>query len=197
MFMKECVIKDENAAHIRLWAVAAWRKPWMEAQPLFLLYPMSVDAAVVEAVARRLGLPQLVELPLEIVGMIRGYSNRSLFWRYVSAVSMAIFISKTKDEPPELQKVLLREVLAWERGGTITMGSPESLPPIIKITIDFDGISSISRHSHHPEYSGASSIQNAYIVAPEDDETFRGVEVHIIVCLGDLFYSTTFCSTPF
>ncbi|KAL6893318.1 hypothetical protein GGI43DRAFT_178260 [Trichoderma evansii] len=174
---KECTNHDIFAINMRLWAVAAFRKPWNYSQPLFLPHPMNTDMSSIETVIKQIGLPKLLDLPLEIVGMIRGYSERSLFWRSVAACTLAGYISETIDQPLELQTTPLAEIMDWKRGVAITSASPNSLPPFITITIDSDGIRSISRQGYPSEYSQRCSTNTAYIVLSQDDEIWSKLGV--------------------
>ncbi|PTB45128.1 hypothetical protein M441DRAFT_23399 [Trichoderma asperellum CBS 433.97] len=175
---KECASHDIFAINIRLWAVAAFRKPWNNSQPLFLPYPTNVDISLIETVVKEIGMPQLLDMPAEVVGMIQGYSERSLFWRSVAARSLATYISETIDQPLEFQTTPLTEIMDWKRGSAVTSTSPKLLPPFVTITIDSDGIRSISRQGHPSEYSIGRSTSTTYIVLSQDDEMLSKLDVH-------------------
>lgn len=178
---KECANHDIFAINIRLWVVAAFRKPWNNSQPLFLPYPTNIDISLIETVFKEIGMPQLLDMPPEVVGMIQHYSERSLFWRSLAARSLATYISETIDQPLELQTTPLTEIMDWKRGIAVTSTSSRLLPPFITITIDSDGIRSISRQDHPSEYSIGRSISTAYIVLSQDDEMVSKLDVHNMV----------------
>lgn len=184
---KECANHGISAINVRLWAVAAFRKPWNNSQPLFLPCPITTDMSSIETVIKQIGLPELLDLPLEIVGMIRRYSERSLFWRSVVARTLAAHISKTIGQPLELQTTPLTDIMDWKRGTATTSASLKSLPPFITIAIDSDGIRSISREGCHPEYSRRCSTNTAYIVLSQDDEICSKLDVDNLVSFQALF----------
>lgn len=150
--------------------------------------------SLIETVAKDIGMPKLLDLPLEVVGTIQGYSERSFLWRGVAACTLAAYISGTIDQPLKLQTTPLAEILDWKRGAAITRASSKFLPPVITIAIDSDGIRSISRQDHPSEYSKGRSDKTEYIVLSQDDEIVSKLDVHNIVSfnlsLFIFFYST-------
>ncbi|KAL7916319.1 hypothetical protein GGI35DRAFT_33567 [Trichoderma velutinum] len=179
VFMHKCLVDDRQALLRRLLVLASWRRPWKEAQPLFL--PSRVDRHTLDAVAGMFGLPQLCGLPVELLEMIRGYSAHSLFWRSISALRVAAHVSDTRDELQRSEVVALRHVVSWERGGELDKSDSQTLPPIIRLTIDSDGISKIERLSSHPRYSRGNYTHTAYIVGSENDQGLSdGVEIELV-----------------
>lgn len=181
MVKKQCANLDIPAINIRIWVLAEFRKPWNDSQPLFLPHSMNADMSLVESAVTELGMPSLLGLPAEIVGAIQGYSERSLFWRFVIARTVAAYISETIDQPFELQTTPLTEIADWKRGAAITTASPSFLPPFITITVDSDGIRSISRQNYPPEYSRGRLTNAAYIILSQDDDITSKLDVHSLV----------------
>ncbi|KAK1252488.1 hypothetical protein MKX08_003675 [Trichoderma sp. CBMAI-0020] len=178
MVKKQCASHDDSAINIRIWAVAAFRQPWNNSQPLILPHPMNADVSLIESVATELGMAKLFDMPAEIVGAVQGYSERSLFWRLAIARTVAAYISETMDQLLEWQTTPLTEIADWERGAAVTSVSCRSLPPFITVTIDSDGIRSISRQSCAPEYSRARVANVAYIILSQDDDITSKLDVH-------------------
>lgn len=178
---KQCANHDIDAINTRIWAIAAFRKPWNNSQPLFLPHRMNADVSLTGNVATELGLPKLLNLPAEIVGAIQDYSVHSLFWRFVIARTVATYISQTIDQPLELQTTPLTEIADWKRGAAITSASPRYLPPFITITIDSEGIRSISRQNEPPKHSKGRPNNVAYIILSHGDDIVSKLDVHGLV----------------
>ncbi|EHK42869.1 hypothetical protein TRIATDRAFT_86269 [Trichoderma atroviride IMI 206040] len=179
MVKKQCADHDDSAINVRIWAVAAFRQPWNNSQPLLLPHPMNTDVSLIESVATELGVAKLLlGLPAELVRAIQGFSERSLFWRFVIARTVAEHISKTMDQPLALQTTPLTEIADWKRGAAVTSASSRSLPPFITVNIDSDGIRSISRQSRAPEYARGRLTNVAYIFLSQDDDYTSKLYVH-------------------
>lgn len=181
MVKKQCANHDISAVNIRIWAVAAFRKPWNNSQPLFLLHPMNADLSLIESVVTELGIAKILDLPAEIVGAVQGYSEHSLFWRFVIARTVAAYISETMDQPLELQTTPLTEIADWKRGAAVTSAFSRFLPPFITVTIDSDGIRSISRQNCPPEYSRGRLTNVAYIILSQGDDITSKLDIHSLV----------------
>ncbi|RFU72341.1 hypothetical protein TARUN_9919 [Trichoderma arundinaceum] len=179
IFMHKCPVKDKDTLHRRLWTLAVSRKPWRGASPLFL--PKQLDVSMLQPAANWFGLPQLCGMSLELVDMIRGYSEHALLWRCISAFSLAAYMAETKEEPRVAQVAPLREIASWTRGGKFETALPsQTLPPVIRITIDCDGIYSIERLAERPQYSRECSVNLAYIVDPAHDFKLRDVVAQLL-----------------
>ncbi|EHK22603.1 uncharacterized protein TRIVIDRAFT_126216, partial [Trichoderma virens Gv29-8] len=179
VFAHKCLVRDRQVLLRRLLVLALWRRPWREAQPLFL--PSRVDKHTLDAVAGLFGLPQLCGLPVELLEMIRGFSAHSLFWRSISALRMAAYVSDTRDGLSQTQVVALRHVVSWERGGRLDKSESQTLPPILRLTMDSDGISRVERLPSHPRYSRGNYTHTAYIVGPDNcEELSDEVEVELV-----------------
>ncbi|PNP49473.1 hypothetical protein THARTR1_09795 [Trichoderma harzianum] len=174
----KCRVDDKQVLHRRLLALALWKRPWRAAKPLFL--PSRVDRAMLNIAADMFGLPQLRELPVELLDMIWGYSAPSLFWRSIEALRVAAYVSDMTDESQQPQVVPLWHVVSWERGGKLHERNSRTLPPVIRLTIDSDGISKIERLASHPRYSRGNHTHTAYIVGCHKDEQLStGINVEI------------------
>ncbi|KAL7822694.1 hypothetical protein V8C26DRAFT_425659 [Trichoderma gracile] len=172
-----CRLKDEQLLLRRLLEVASWRKPWRGARPLLL--PSDVDKPRLDAVAGHLGLQKLAALPVELADMILHHSADALLWRGISAWRLAEHLAGMRDDARQPQVMWLREILRWERGGELVASQPQALPPIVRLTMDSDGIRCVERLSSQPSYLKGSHKRMAYIVASVDDDTLRHVRVEL------------------
>ncbi|KAF2963675.1 hypothetical protein GQX73_g9912 [Xylaria multiplex] len=165
IFLQCCIgITD---ALCRLWTVAAWRSPWRRARPIYLLGGQP-DPSSLEALAQTCRMQQLYKLPLELLGIIQGYSEHALLWRAISAHSVAARILSTNPEP--LSTMSLYDIRFWERGGKLEKYSDVSSPmSVMRFTLDSHGISKIERTSSgRPSQDVVShSGRFAYIVEQE------------------------------
>lgn len=161
IFRQKCALQGADALH-RLWILAAWRDPWQGARPIFTSSGPVVDIARLQTMGRVCGLPHLHSLPMELLLMIQGYSRHALLWRSVSVLRLADHVSDTEPEP--LLVTSLCKVSSWERGGKLELLKLPSPPPVVRLTIDSEGISKIERLSHAPEYSRCCYDHSAFIV---------------------------------
>ncbi|KAL6871352.1 hypothetical protein J3F83DRAFT_773044 [Trichoderma novae-zelandiae] len=172
---QKCRVKDGQVLLRRLLALASWRKPWAGARPLLL--PSNVDKPRLDLVAGQLGLPQLSALPLELVQLILNRSADALLWRGISAWRLAEYLADVRDDLKPPQIIALRDVTSWERGGEVVTGQSTTLPPVVRLTIDSEGIRSVERLASQPPYLRGSHKLAAYIVGSVEDETLRHVRV--------------------
>ncbi|KAL6881165.1 hypothetical protein J3F83DRAFT_37397 [Trichoderma novae-zelandiae] len=165
LFMAASDTKDIKALHRRLWLFTAWKRPWRMARPLYL--PIrSMHVAGLKQAAKSLGLPELSKFPPELLDQIRDNSNKSLFWKCVSALSLALDESDDLDD--ELVVLQLDAIVSWERHGPLKLALGATLPPMIRITMDADGISKVERLHTVPTYAGERHKHYAYIVVDEE-----------------------------
>jgi hypothetical protein len=108
------------------------------------------------------GMPRLHTLPMELLLIIQGCSRHALLWRSISMLRLAAHVSDTEPEP--LLVASLCQVSSWERGGKPELLTVPSPPPVVRLTIDSDGISKIELLSHAPKYSGCCYNHSAFIV---------------------------------
>ncbi|KAJ8130984.1 hypothetical protein O1611_g2643 [Lasiodiplodia mahajangana] len=147
----------------RLWVAAAWRTPWRGASPL----SFPIDAAgfpSLKALCDTCKLPQIYNLPLELLRIIQSYSEHALLWRGALAFELAACISC--QTLSSLSTLPLKDIIFWERGKQPQVTS--SLPPLplIRIVVDAAGVSKIERVSVNP-YKGECSSSRVYIVERE------------------------------
>ncbi|KAL6882420.1 hypothetical protein HDV57DRAFT_61021 [Trichoderma longibrachiatum] len=171
-----CRLKDKQLLLQRLLTVASWRKPWREARPL-LLHPSNVDKPRLNIIARRLGLQQLASLPVELADLIFHHSADALLWRGISAWRLADHLASMRDGARPPQVMWLREILSWERGGELVTSLSQARPPVVRLTLDADGIRCVESLSSHPPYLRGIHKHTAYIVASIYDETLSPVRV--------------------
>lgn len=160
----------------RLWVRSAWRFPWRGAQPLDLS-GRKLDSGALKRTAEISGLSGMCRLPCELFDMIHLYARRSLFWRCISAIQLASFVTGTAPGPHF--DVQLSNVLSWKRNGDIEYIEPKTQPPIIRLTIDSDGISRVERLSSAPVYSGECNNSHRTIVQHETEITRIQVQVRV------------------
>ncbi|PTB70417.1 hypothetical protein BBK36DRAFT_1107697 [Trichoderma citrinoviride] len=172
-----CRLKDTQLLLRRLLEVASWRKPWRGARPLLL--PRNVDKPRLDVVAKHLGLPQLSALPVELADMILQRSADALLWRGIAAWRLAECLASMRDDPRQPQIMWLREILSWERGGELVTSQLQALPPVVRLTLDSDGIRCVERLSGQPAYLRGGHTHTAYIVASVNDETLRHVRAEL------------------
>lgn len=175
IFIKECLVQDTDALR-RLWVRSAWRTPWRGAQPLYLSR-QQLASGTLKRTAEICGLPEMCRMPRELVEIIRGYSRHSLFWRCISAIQSASYVTRATLEP--LLTVQLSQVLSWKRGGELKCITSPTPPPIIRLMIDFDGISRVERLFHTPTYSGECS--NSYRSVIQHASLIEGIEAQVKV----------------
>jgi len=119
----------------------------------------------------------MCRLPGELLYMIQHYSRHSLFWRCISAVQLASCVMETASQP--LLSVQLGDVLSWERNGNLEYITSQTPPPIIRLTIDSDGISRVERLSHTLVYSG--ECNDFYRSIVQHVSHVEGIEVQVKV----------------
>ncbi|KAI1477525.1 hypothetical protein F4774DRAFT_388568 [Daldinia eschscholtzii] len=146
----------------QLWTAAAWRSPWSRARPIYLSASQP-DTISLEALARACQLPQLCELPVELLSMVKGYSEHALLWRAITAHSLAARISTETQAP--LLIMSLDDISYWKRGGKPEKDCEDSLSHMtrVRLTIDSDGISKIEHMPDQPSKE-VYSVSSAYIV---------------------------------
>lgn len=160
IFKANCHVGDTDVLS-RLWTFAAWKKPWRGTLPIHLAN-RGIDMQMLKRTAQLAGLPLLCKLPMELLEMIRGFSEYSLFWRCISALLLANRVSRTDQEP--LVTMSLSRILSWERHGSLSHGTPDSLPPAVRLTINLGGISKIDSISCEHRYSRECYDHSLFVV---------------------------------
>ncbi|KAI0389747.1 hypothetical protein F5Y17DRAFT_469442 [Xylariaceae sp. FL0594] len=151
IFMLNVHLGESEALDL-LWTIGSWRNPWPRAQPAYLSH--AVDQLGLERISEISGLPDLRRLPPELIDMIRDLSPHQLFWRSIFVMSLVSNIPQLRP----LSQRPLHEILSWERGAPPVFTSSAPVPPVIRLTIDVHGISSIERLPEWPAFS-VSKIQ--------------------------------------
>ncbi|RSM00634.1 hypothetical protein CEP52_009001 [Fusarium oligoseptatum] len=160
IFKANCHVGDTNVLS-RLWTFAAWKKPWRGTLPIHLA-SRGIDMDMLKRTAQLAGLPLLCKLPMELLEMIRGHSHYSLFWRCISTLLFAKRVSSNDLKP--LVTMPLSQILSWDRNGSLSHGTPESLPGAIRLTINPGGISKIESISCEQRYSRECYDHSLFIV---------------------------------
>ena len=125
-----------------------------------------MHVGVLKQATESLGLPDLFDLPAELLDQIHDNSKGYFFWRCVSALKLALDESEDLDDT--LAVLRLDSIVSWERHGPLEMALGATLPPIIRITMDVDGISKVERLPTVPSYDGECHKHFAYIVVYEE-----------------------------
>ncbi|KAK3400366.1 hypothetical protein B0T20DRAFT_408489 [Sordaria brevicollis] len=138
----------------RIWELAVARNPWPQGfQPpksLSLRSPYLISPEAVKQVASVIGVPQLSDLPAELVERIRSYSQKNtLFWRAVAALTVASSLANLPIFPE--QEVQIRHILHWKRGEEIVEVGPSGPDDVLRLTFDVDGIREIERLGQRPQ----------------------------------------------
>ena len=150
-----------DEALVRLWTVALWRNIWQGAPLVHLDREDFIDQSVLGRMAGVCRIPQLANIPRELVDSIRQFSQHSLFWRSILVIRLASESSSSLKQP--YCKIPLDNIQSWERGGELIRAS-HPLPPAIRLTIDQDGISKIERLHAEPPYCDVAAKRQAFIV---------------------------------
>ncbi|OTB05494.1 hypothetical protein M426DRAFT_319758 [Hypoxylon sp. CI-4A] len=156
----------------RLWVFAIWRTPWVFGPSAF-----PEESITIPGVAKAADnmFPGLKMLPLEILSIIKTYSQDSLFWRYSSVLGLANQFSSLVSNEVEASTPL-RKISRWERGSPIeAVTSPQY--PYIRLTLDELGVTLVERLPAFPTYETWQSTRLVYVIVHEKD--IEGVIAHI------------------
>lgn len=191
IFMRNCAA--ENALD-RFWQASIWgRVPWSGARvPALRLPPRAVWHFLETFIycAAQCGL-RLGHLPQVVVGSILDSLPRpEYFWRCVTAIDLARRLSATAPPPQPLRIVPLSRLVAWERGAPPQVASEESvegasLPPIIRLTVDVDGLKKVERLSSRPQFERQRFDDQVFVV--EREAAFGVAIAYFKVCACLLF----------
>lgn len=170
-----------------LWFEGLWRQPWNRARTHQNLRPLpreglTCSKAALSAVFSKLDLPDLVaKLPWEIVCAIFELSSQAILWRAARAVTVA-YAARQCVADDEIQLVPALDVALWKRGeapGLLDLSAQRL--PLIRFTIDSQGINHIERIQSMQEVQFKLSVQDEeYLVANEEE--LQSVEVAFKVC---------------
>ncbi|PON20766.1 hypothetical protein TGAM01_v210367 [Trichoderma gamsii] len=135
-----------------LWTAATWRSPWNGAPPLQQALSPVIDAGqFIDRAAQACEMPGLSSLPKELALMIYEQSDRSCLHRCLAFWSYARWWNRSHQKMPKT--IPIEEIEEWHRGSHPVMnkgarhGEVESdvQKPIIILSIDFQGLRSITR----------------------------------------------------
>lgn len=171
IFTKECHVDMDG-----LWLHSAWRFPWRGAHPLHIS-DQHLDSEGLKRTAEAFGLSGICRLPRELLDIIHCYSNHSLFWRYIPVLQFASCVKETAPKP--LTSFQLGQVLSWKRDEYPKYITPEETLPIIRLTIDSEGICRVERLSYAPVYSG--ECNDSYRTIVQDASDVAEIEVQFKV----------------
>jgi hypothetical protein len=92
-----------------------------------------------------------------------------LFWRYVFACDLALRLCRAQSQA--LSIIPLDGVVSWVRGAAPELaldGSLGRLPPIIRLTLDHDGLKKLERLPERPWFRPRQFDDQVFIVGEED-----------------------------
>ena len=119
----------------------------------------------------------MCRLPRELLDMIQLDSKRSLFWRHISVVQFASCVTGTTPEP--VISFPLGQILSWKRNEYPKDITSEEELPIIRLTIDVEGISRVERLPCVPVYTGECNNSLGSIVHLASDVSGIAVQVKV------------------
>lgn len=174
LFRQSC--KDDYAVH-RLLLAAVWRSPW-EGAPKFELAAAPDVAGLIRLAAKAGNLPQLESMPMELKCMVwqELSAQPSTITRFQSVISLAA--NSSRQDFCQEASISISRVASWERGEG-PANEEEDLPPVVRITIDCQGVKRIERLAQKPDLISQQSDTELYIV--ENQEILADVEVQFQV----------------
>jgi hypothetical protein len=169
--MRNCTAADPLD---RFWQASIWgRVPWSGARVPALrlsLRPVWHFLDTFIYCTERCGL-HLGHLPQVVVGSIlECLPRQEYFWRYLTAIDLARRLSATAPQP--LRIVPLNRLVSWERGAPPQVASEESvdldsLAPVIRLTMDLDGLKKVERLSSRPQFKHQRFDDHLFLVERE------------------------------
>ncbi len=105
-----------------------------------------VESEVLFGIADELGISRLKMLPLEVLWLIKHFSQTAILWRYVAVLSFANTIPNRS--PMALQRIPISTVFAWQRGSLVEMANGPQMSAherTIRACIDINGIKILER----------------------------------------------------
>ncbi|KAL7944595.1 hypothetical protein V8C42DRAFT_325295 [Trichoderma barbatum] len=163
LFQQNCT--DGNEVR-RLLLAAVWRSPWENA-PKFKLTTNPDIAGLVQLAAKACNLPQLESMPTELKRLVcrELLTQPSIITRYQSVISLAA--DSSRQDFDEQASLPIGKVASWERGERPTSEEGDHLP-VIRITIDCQGVKRIERLAQKPELLSQRSDTELYIVESQE-----------------------------
>ncbi|KAL6414356.1 hypothetical protein AUP68_00874 [Ilyonectria robusta] len=130
-----------------LWVVTAWRTPWRRA-PKFRLEEKVVKS--VSSIFNHVNIPRIRSLPPEILQIIYEYSATSIIWRFNTASE--VIQRLTIPSSDHLLSIPLHKVSAWKRSGQPRTTETAHNLPVVRLTIDSQGIREVERLPGNPPF---------------------------------------------
>lgn len=164
----------------RPWPKAAWIKlqpgiQYTEATRYWVHHTGIEDTSV---------LFRLRYLPPELLDAIRRLSPYAWLWRLTSIFAL----SHRVPIPTPPQQISLELIGSWIRGENIAIIS-NSKQPVLRVTIDTEGIQMLSRIPQRPDVYPSVSHYNVYLI--EEISSLPGVQVQIKVYPPPLYITIT------
>ncbi|KAL6790293.1 hypothetical protein GGI42DRAFT_347120 [Trichoderma sp. SZMC 28013] len=181
LFRRNC--PDDQAAP-RLFLAGRWRSPW-EGAPKFILSIKSDVTSLIRLAAIACNIPPLERMPTELKRLVWDdlIAQPCAITRYYSVASLA---ADSSCQPFDGQiSIPIAKVAHWERGQG-PASEEEVLPPVIRIIIDYQGISRIERLAKRPKELSQPSDTELYIV--ESQEKLQHIKVQFQSGLARLRY---------
>ncbi|KAK7419418.1 hypothetical protein QQX98_003370 [Neonectria punicea] len=151
-------LDDSPYLFSRLWQVLVWQTPWRDAQPNFLPNRRKMTLHGFVVAAKRVNIPHLYKLPLEVAQMVREYCEDAPFWNLVRSADLCVDV--TYMATTELETVPLELVLEWTRGGLFKLVENLVAPHFVRITLDNLGIREIKRLDLEPAPFTLKPVEN-------------------------------------
>ncbi|KAL1837981.1 hypothetical protein VTJ49DRAFT_3170 [Mycothermus thermophilus] len=169
----------------RLYVAYKWRDhPWMIAESDGLIDEILEDfrraatrpsslrrslPSFLSCAQRLTGLSRIGTLPLELAETIQSLAQPNPLRRMVAALDLAKKLSALPATPE--QDADLTDIVSWERGHDPVLvpasDRPRHLGPIIRLTLDFNGLKRLERLPEYPPYELHRSDEEAFLVADE------------------------------
>ncbi|KAK3299436.1 uncharacterized protein B0H64DRAFT_455360 [Chaetomium fimeti] len=163
-----CPLAVEDALR-RVWTIRAWSLPLFDAAPLDVEHPFVMSRHALDRVSAAAGLPQLPQLPAELLEMTRVKDPHSWFWRAVATLTLAADLPNMSDARTQ-GTLSLEQIAFWDRDTGLTLISPgedSECGPLVRIAFDAHGIKKLERlHGFGPSPKGPAREDAAYVVAP-------------------------------
>lgn len=167
-----------------LWVVTAWRTPWRRA-PKFRLEETVVKSGW--SVFDYISISKMRLLPPEILKMIYEYSATSIIWRFNAASE--VIQRLTIPSSDHLLSIPLREVSAWKRSGQLWTTETTHNLPVVRLTIDSQGIQEVERLPRNPLFRRWRTDGLVFVTL--NYELLDGVIAHFkVTCLCFLITKT-------
>ncbi|KAK3348853.1 hypothetical protein B0T25DRAFT_569520 [Lasiosphaeria hispida] len=180
IFLGECRLALAEALD-RLWTIGCFKNPWHRVDPVRIPSDEPMSREAVAKVADIYALSQLASFPTELLIAIRHHAPSLLFWRCISALTLAAQLSIGAAQPARF--VAATNIKKWERGGALELDEPaeisptaaggrssptsitsSSAQPVLRFTIDSQGIKTVEQLPNRPPYTSSRVSDLSFIV---------------------------------